>query len=67
MIDQLIYLIIAIIIFAIVVWGLNWIIVTYQLPAPVKWIVGGLLLIVLLLFLAHQLGVGGGARLFPGR
>jgi hypothetical protein len=66
-IDQLIYLIIAIVIFAIVAYGLNWIIVTYALPAPVKWIVGALLLIILLLFVSHQLGVGGGGRIFPAR
>lgn len=56
-------LIIYALLFAIVVWGLNWIIVTYALPTPVKWIVGGLLLVILLLFLAHHLGVGGGSRI----
>ena len=65
MIDQIIYLLIAILIFAIVAWGLNWVIVTYALPTPVKWVCGALLLIILLLFLAHQVGVGGGLRPFP--
>ena len=65
MIDQIIYLLIAILIFCIVAYGLNYVIVTFALPAPVKWVCGALLLVVLLLFLAHQLGVGGGARLFP--
>lgn len=63
MIDQVVMLIIYALLFAIVVWGLNWIIVTYALPTPVKWIVGGLLLVILLLFLAHHLGVGGGSRI----
>jgi len=62
-IDQVVMLIIYALLFAIVVWGLNWIIVTYALPTPVKWIVGGLLLVILLLFLAHHLGVGGGSRI----
>ena len=67
MIEQVILLIVYVLLFALVVWGLNYIIVTYALPTPVKWICGGLLLIVLLLFLANHLGVGGGGRLFPAR
>lgn len=65
MIDQIIVLIVYIILFAIVAWGLNWVVVSYNLPQPIRWLVGGLLLVILLLFLAHHLGVGGGARLFP--
>jgi hypothetical protein len=58
--DQLIMLIVYIILFAIVAYGLNWVCVSYALPQPIRWIVGGILLIVLLLFLSRQLGVGSG-------
>lgn len=58
--DQLIMLIVYIILFAIVAYGLNYVCVMYNLPQPIRWIVGGVLLIVLLLFLSHQLGVGNG-------
>jgi hypothetical protein len=64
MIDQIIVLIVYIILFAIVAWGLNWVVVSYNLPQPIRWLVGGLLLVILLLFLAHHLGVGGGSRIF---
>jgi phosphate starvation-inducible membrane PsiE len=59
----LISLLIYIVIFAIVAYGLYWICVKFQLPQPVMWICGALLLIVLLLFLANQLGVSGSVNL----
>jgi hypothetical protein len=58
--DQLIMLIVWIIVFAIVAYGLNYVCVMYNLPQPIRWIVGGILLIILLVFLSNQLGVGGG-------
>lgn len=57
--NQLIQFIIYIIIFAVVAYGLHWIVKTYELPQPVLWICGGILLIIVLLFLSNQLGVGG--------
>ena len=58
--DQLIMLIVWIILFAIIGYGLNWVCITYNMPQPIRWIVGGILLIILLVFLSHQLGVGSG-------
>lgn len=57
--NQLIQLIIYIVIFAVVGYGLWWICVKFSLPQPVLWICGAILLIVLLIFLGNQLGVGG--------
>ena len=61
---QLIQLIVYIIVFAIVAYGLYWICVKFALPAPVMWICGAILLIVVLIFLSQQLGIGGG-NIFP--
>jgi hypothetical protein len=58
--DQLIMLIVWIIVFAVAAYGLNWVCVSYALPQPIRWIVGGILLIAILVFLSHQLGVGSG-------
>ena len=55
--ELLISLLIYLIVFAIVAYGLWWVCTKFGMPAPVFWIVGGLLLIVLLLFLARQLGL----------
>jgi len=65
--DQLIQLIIYIIVFAVVGYGLWWVCVKFALPQPIVWIVGAILLIILLLFVSHQLVVGTGGRLFPAR
>ena len=65
--DQLIQLIIYVVIFAIVAYGLYWICTKFGLPQPVLWICGAILLIIVLLFLSHQFGVGAGMTLFPGR
>ncbi len=56
--DQLIQLIIYVVIFAIVAYGLYWICVKFALPQPIMWICGALLLIVILLFLSRELGGG---------
>lgn len=65
--DQLIQLLIYVVIFAIVGYGLYWICVKFALPQPVMWICGAILLIIVLLFLAGQVGGAGGFRLFPAR
>ena len=57
--NQLITLLIYVLIFAIVAYGLWWVCTKFGLPPPVLWIVGGILLIFLLVFIANQLGVGG--------
>ena len=63
--QQLISLLVYIIIFAVVAFGLWWTCVKFALPQPVMWIVGAILLIVILLFISGQ--VGGGVALFPVR
>jgi phosphate starvation-inducible membrane PsiE len=67
--QQLIQLIIYVVIFAIVAYGLFWICQKFQLPQPVMWICGAILLIIVLIFVANQLGAGGdqGLKLFPSR
>ncbi len=55
MIQSIIWLVVAIILFCIVAYGLKWVITAFELPKPVLWICGGLLLIVILLWLTGQL------------
>ena len=57
--EQLIQLIIYVVIFALVAWGLYTVCIKFALPQPVLWICGAVLLIIILLFLSAQLGVGG--------
>lgn len=64
---QLIQLLIYIIIFAIVAYALYWICVKFGLPQPVMWICGAILLIIVLIFVSGQLGLGSGTSLFPLR
>jgi ABC-type transport system involved in cytochrome c biogenesis permease subunit len=65
---QLISLIIAIVIFAIVAYGLKWVCDSFSLPAPVLWLCGAVLLIILLIWISGQLGVAGSDfTLFPRR
>jgi len=61
--DQLIQLIVYLVIFAIVGYGLYWVCVKFAMPQPVLWIVGAILLIIILLFVSRQLG--GGVVVFP--
>ncbi len=64
--EQLIQLIVYLVIFAIVAYGLYWVCVKFGLPQPVMWICGALLLIIILLFVSGQLGSGGNTiHLFP--
>lgn len=66
---QLINFLIAIIIFAIAAYGLKWLCEAFKLPLPAFWICGGVLIIIVLLFIANQVGVGGGPHwsFFPDR
>jgi hypothetical protein len=64
--NQLIQLLVMLVIFAIIAYGLWWVCVKFALPQPVMWIVGVILLIFLLYFIAGQVGAGGGS-LFPLR
>ncbi len=63
--EQVIQLIIWIVVFCIVAYGMVWVCERFQLPKPVLWLCGALLLILLLLFIAGQLG--GPVTLFPLR
>jgi len=64
--DQLIQLLIYIVVFAIVAYGLYWICIKFALPQPVLWICGAILLIIILIFVSGRLG-GGSVGLFPHR
>ncbi len=55
----LITLLVYIIVFAIVGFGLIWVCDKFGLPQPVKWICGAILLVIILVFVAGQLGDGG--------
>lgn len=57
MIDTLIMLIIWITVFVIAAWGIRWVCTQFNLPQPVLWVCGVLLLVCILLFLSHQSGV----------
>lgn len=67
MIISIIWLVIYISLFCCIAWGGNWIIVTYQLPRPVLWIFGVLLLIILLLFIGNEVNGIGSSLVFPSR
>ncbi len=63
--DQMIQLLIVIVIFCVVGYGLWWVCTKFSLPQPVLWICGVILLIFILYFLAGQVGIsGGGHKLF---
>ena len=65
--DQLIGLLVAVLIFAIVAYGLWWVCQKFAMPQPVLWICGGILLVFLLYYIAGQVGAGGHVNLFPQR
>lgn len=56
--ESLISIIIAIVIFAAVAYGLHWVCISFALPQPVLWLCGAVLLIILLLWAAQLVGVG---------
>jgi hypothetical protein len=66
MVDQLIQLLILVVIFAIVGCGLYYVCKKFELPQPVLWICGAILLIIILVFVSRQLG-GGSINLWPMR
>lgn len=55
----LISLLVWIVIFAIVAYGLYWVCTKFGLPQPILWICGAILLIFILIFVSGQLGDGG--------
>jgi hypothetical protein len=55
--DPLISLLIMVVIFAIAAYGLWWICKSFELPAPVLWICGAILIIILLGFLLQHTGL----------
>lgn len=55
--EQLITLLIYVLIFAIVAFGLKWVCDSFAMPPPVLWICGGILLIILLIFVAGRAGL----------
>lgn len=54
--DGLIQLVIYILLFAIAAYGLKWVCSNFGLPAPIFWICGVILLIIILLFVSNQVG-----------
>ncbi len=63
--DQLIALLVYVVIFAIVAYGLWWVCVRFKLPEPAFWICGVILLVFLLVFIRGQLASSGGALTLP--
>ncbi len=59
----LISLLICAVVFAIVAYALVWVCDKFALPQPVKWICGAVLLVIILVWIAGQ--VGDGAISFP--
>jgi hypothetical protein len=55
--EQLISLLITVIIFAVIAYGAWWVCSKFGAPQPVFWIVGLILLIFILYFLAGQTGM----------
>jgi hypothetical protein len=64
--DQLVNLLIMVVVFGSIAYGLYWVLTHFKAPLPVFWIVGVILLIFLLYFLMGQFG-GGGYHLRFGR
>lgn len=63
MVDQLIQLLVYVLIFGVVAYGIYWICTKFVLPPPIMWIAGVILLIILLLFIGSKFG-GGHVHLF---
>ena len=62
---NLLNILIVIVVFCIVAYGLLWVCNSFALPQPVKWICGAILLIVLIAWLTGGLGLG--IQMFPAR
>lgn len=54
--DALISFLVVLIIFAILAYGLFWVCTKFQLPTPVLWLCGAILLIIILVYASHQFG-----------
>lgn len=54
---ELITLIVIIVVFACVIWALNWACASFGMPPPVKWIIGAIIIIILLAFLLNVTGL----------
>ena len=65
--QPLISLLIAVLIFGIVAYGLYWVCVKFTLPQPVMWICGAILLLIILYFISGQVGMGSNFQLLPQR
>lgn len=63
--EPLIHLIVYLILFAIIAYGLYWVCVKFTLPQPVLWICGAILLIVIFAFLSQELGLKDGGNWIP--
>lgn len=57
--EEVIRILIWVVVFCAVAYGLKWVCVAYALPQPVLWLCGVVLLIILLLFIASQFNTGG--------
>ena len=54
---DVINLLLSVILFGVVAYGVWWVCVRFGMPPPVLWLCGAVLLIVLILFLARQFGI----------
>ena len=62
----LIYLIVYVVLFFVAVYGATLLLAKFKMPDPAWWITGAVFLIILLLFVANQIGVSGGSwPIFP--
>ena len=59
---DLIGLLIAILLFCLVAYGLYWVCQQFSLPQPIQWLIGIILVIVLLLYITGYPGIGIGGR-----
>jgi hypothetical protein len=55
--DPLLQLLVMVVVFCIVAYGLWWICAKFGMPQPVLWIVGAILIIILLGFLLDRTGL----------
>lgn len=58
-IAEAVHLILMILLFAIVVWGLQYACTAFHMPTPVFWICGALVIIIALYWLSNEVGLLG--------
>lgn len=63
----LISLLIAVVVFAVVIYGLVWVCDKFQVPLPVRWILGAIILIFILVWASQNLGSGSFPSVFHTR